>query len=186
MKQLGLRLLALKKTCQFANFQTRKMIANGLFMSKLLYLIPLWGGCEEFLIKALQVVQNKAARFVANKGQLTSTKMLLKECGWLSVSQLVFYHSVILLFKVKRAEQPTYIFGMTGSVKNERYGARSSQVGALRVIGSRFPRHSLNENSFRWRSTRYWNQLPAQLRTMDEVNKFKKSLKSWVQDNVKI
>ena len=155
-------------------------------MSKLLYLIPLWGGCEEFLIKALQVVQNKAARFVANKGQLTSTKMLLKECGWLSVSQLVFYHSVILLFKVKRAEQPTCIYGMTGSAKNERYGARSSQVGALRVIGSRFPRHSLNENSFRWRSTRYWNQLPAQLRTMDEVNKFKKSLKSWVQDNVKI
>ena len=77
------------------------MLADGLFMSKLIYLIPLWGGCEKFLIRALQVAQNKAARLVTNCGLYTPTKTLLKECGWLSVSQLVFYHTVVLLFKVQ-------------------------------------------------------------------------------------
>ena len=102
VKQLGLRLLALQKICQFTNFETRTMIANGLFMSKLLYLIPLWGGCKEFLIKALQVVQNKAARFVANRGQLTSTKMLLKECGWLSVAQLNLDYLLLCIQLMKK------------------------------------------------------------------------------------
>ena len=186
VKQLGFRLAALKKICQFANFQERKMIANGLFMSKLLYLIPLWGGCEEYLIRALQVTQNKAARFVAKRGPFKSTKVLLKECGWLSVSQLEFYHSVILLFKAKRSQNPAYIFDMTVNAENVRYGARSSQVGKLRVVGRKLPQCSLNENSFRWRSTRYWNKLPLELRKMDNLVKFKKSLKTWVQKNIKI
>ena len=44
VKQLGTRLNALRKISKFADFKTRKMLADGLFMSKLVYLIPLWGG----------------------------------------------------------------------------------------------------------------------------------------------
>ena len=62
LKKLGTRLNALKQMAKVADFKTRKMLANGLFMSKLVYLMPLWGGCDKFLIKALQIVQNKAAR----------------------------------------------------------------------------------------------------------------------------
>ena len=65
------------------------MIANGIFMSRLIFVIPLWGGgCEKYLIKALQVVHNKAAKFVTKSGRYTSVKQLLTQCGWLSVSQL--------------------------------------------------------------------------------------------------
>ena len=62
VKKLGTRLSALKLIGKVADFKTRKMLADGLFMSKLIYLIPLWGGCEKYLLKALQVVQNKSAR----------------------------------------------------------------------------------------------------------------------------
>ena len=99
VKQLGTRLNALKKVSRVADFKTRKMLADGLFMSKLVYLIPLWGGCEKFLIKALQIIQNKAARSVTKLGIFTPVQTLLRQCGWLSVNQLVFYHTVILLFK---------------------------------------------------------------------------------------
>ena len=93
---------------------------------------------------------------------------------------------MILLFKAKRTQNPAYIFNMTVNAENIRYGARSSQVGKLRVVGRKIPQCSLNENSFRWRSTRYWNKLPLELRKMDNLVKFKKSLKTWVQKNVKI
>ena len=56
VKQLGTRLNALRKISKFADFKTRKMLADGLFMSKLVYLIPLWGGCDKFFIKALQIL----------------------------------------------------------------------------------------------------------------------------------
>ena len=47
------RLNALRKLSVNATFKTRLMAANGAFMSILTYLIPLWGGTEAYLVKAL-------------------------------------------------------------------------------------------------------------------------------------
>ena len=93
-----------------ANFKTRLMIANGIFSSKLIFQISLWGGTEEYLLKALQIVQNKAARCVARRGLRTPVRELLRQCGWLNVKQLVFYHSVILVYKTLLTTYPKYIF----------------------------------------------------------------------------
>ena len=131
MKQLGTRLNALRKISKFADFKTRKMLADGLFMSKLVYLIPLWGGCEKFLIKALQIIQNKAARSVTKQGIFTPVQLLLKQCGWLSVHQLVFFHTLVLLFKTNQNKTPQYLFDMTSSDLN--YKTRAENPGKLRI-----------------------------------------------------
>ena len=186
IRQLGTRLNALQKICQAAHFKTRKMFADGLFMSKLTYLIQVWGGCEDFLVKCLKVVQNKAARLVTNRSIYTPTKVLLRECGWLSVSQLIFFHTVILLFKVRKDQEPRYLFEMAVSNENPRYNARTGQAGKLRVAFNKVPKQSVNLNSFRSRSVKYWNQLPHQLRKMENLSQFRISLKSWVQENVNI
>ena len=162
------------------------MLANGLFMSKLVYLIPLWGGCEDYLLKALQLVQNKAARCVTRRGIYTSTRDLLKECGWLSVNQLVFFHTVLLLFKVRRNRRPRSIFEMSVSAENVRYGSRSRQLGTLKAVGLKVPVQRIAFDSFRWRSVRFWNQLPVELRTLEHQAMFKRKLKSWVIQHIQI
>ena len=53
VKALNKRLGALKKISQIASFKTRKTIANGILMSKLIYLMPLWSGCEDYLVRIL-------------------------------------------------------------------------------------------------------------------------------------
>ena len=55
------RINALSKISRISNFKTRKMIANGIVMSKLIYLIQLWGGSPKYLICILQKFQNRAA-----------------------------------------------------------------------------------------------------------------------------
>ena len=152
-------------------------------MSKLIYLIPLWRGCKDFLIKSPQIVQNKAARIVTRLYVYTPTTTLLKQCGWMSVSQLAFYHTVVLLYKVKHSQQPRYLFSMISSAENSRYGARSGQAGKLRATGQ-IPKQTVNWNSFKWRSVRCWNLLPYELRHCEDILNFKKSLKTWVQDNI--
>ena len=77
------------------------MVANGIVTSKLIYLIQWWGGCSDFLINFLQVLQNRAARLVTNYGTFTPTAVLLHQCGWLSVRQLVHYHSLVLVSKIR-------------------------------------------------------------------------------------
>ena len=99
MKQLNTRLNAIKLISNVTNFKTRLMIANGIFSSKLIFQIGLWGGTEECLLNSLQVVQNKAARFVTRRDRYTPVVELLRQCGWLSVRQLVFFHSASLIYK---------------------------------------------------------------------------------------
>ena len=117
IKQLNSRLNALKMISYVASFKVRLMIANGIFCSKLIFQISLWGGTEEFLLNSLQIVQNKAARFVARRGIYTPVAELLKQCGWLSLRQLVFItalvgtmgrdqHMLILLFLLQSSNGP--------------------------------------------------------------------------------
>ena len=64
VKQITSRINGLCMLSSRASFQTRLMVANGIVVSKLCYLIQLWGGCEDYLLKPLQVLQNRAARLV--------------------------------------------------------------------------------------------------------------------------
>ena len=184
VKQLGTRLNALKVMSKVSDFKTRKMLANGLFMSKLVYLMPLWGGCEQFLIRSLQTMQNKAVRVVSSRSIYTPTKTLLKECGWLSVVQLIFFHSVLLLFKVRRAKSPSYLYEMCSS--DVRYDTRLDRTGKLSVNADYVPESGLNLKSFRWRSVTYWNRLPVELRQIENVATFKSKLKNWIQENIEV
>ena len=106
------RIGALKLIGRVADFKTRKMIADGIFMSKLINLIELWGGSSQYLLKALQKAQNRAARFVSKLDWNTPTGKLLKQCGWLSVHQLAVYHSVVMVYKVMLYKSPKYIYSM--------------------------------------------------------------------------
>ena len=54
-----------------------------------MYLIPLWVGCEDYLVRVLQVIQNKAARSITKLSIFTPTKTLLKTCQWMSVQQMM-------------------------------------------------------------------------------------------------
>ena len=182
VKQLGKRLAALKQIRYVADFKTRKMLTNGILMSKLVYLIPVWGGCEKFLIKALQIIQNKAARLVTNRGIYTPAQTLLTQCGWLSVNQLVFFHTVVLLYKTMQIQSPTYIYRMI----NREYGyhTRACDAGLLRQGANYKPSHGLNTQSFRLRSIRSWNQLPADVRNVQILSNFKTKAKDWVLKNI--
>ena len=107
-RQLTSRINALRKISFSASFATRKMIANGIFLSRIIYVIQLWGGTTEYLLKMLQILQNKAARFVTQLDIFTSQEKLLNQCGWLSVKQLVEYHSLMLIFKTKLEQKPVF------------------------------------------------------------------------------
>ena len=99
-KQLTSRVNGLMMVAARAPFSTRLSVANGIFMSKLCYLIQLWGGTEDYLLHALQVIQNRAARAVTRMSWFTPTRVLLNKCKWLSVKQLIFYQTVLTTHKI--------------------------------------------------------------------------------------
>ena len=180
VKSLSSRVGALKKLSRVANFKNRKMIANGVFMSKLVYLIPLWGGSAKFLIKSLQTLQNKAARAVTKLDWNTTTSELLKQCSWLSVHQLSVYHTLVLMFKVMQAKSPKYLYSMFSTSYN--YKTREAETGKIKY--TRQPELGLSKDSFRWRAAHFYNQLPEKTRSTQNILSFKIAAKQWVKDNI--
>ena len=184
LKQLNTRLNALKLISNVADFKTRLMVANGIFCSKLIFQINLWGGTEEYLLNSLQIVQNKAARFVARRGRYTPVVQLMKECGWLSVRQLVMYHSIILIYKTIQATSPKYLYSKLSS--EFPYNTRLADSDSVRM-GSAFKcKLELTEKSFMNRATVAFNQLPSELRQTPKLEEFKKKLKGWVREKCKV
>ena len=197
VKSLNVRQGALKKLSHVASFKTRKIIASGIFMSKLIYLMPLWSGCEEYLVKALQVVQNKAARSVAKLSIFTPTKTLMKVCGWMSVRQLMAYHSLVLLHKTIANQAPVYLHEKVTASGQFPYRTRQaatcppgfsfdvihpSDSGAVRLgSGAKL---GLSKQGWCWRSVELYNTLPTDLRQERKLPNFKKRLKEWVGLNV--
>ena len=54
ISQLTSGINGLKKVASTATFNTKLMVANGMILSKLVYLITFWGGARNYLIHRLQ------------------------------------------------------------------------------------------------------------------------------------
>ena len=130
-----------------ADFSTRLMVANGIVMSRICYLIQLWGGCEGYMLHSIQMQMNRAARSVTGLSGFTSTKRLMVSCGWLSLKQLVVYHSVTMIHKTLKSGSPTYIYKRLSSVYS--YTTRQCTTGNIRKDKTFSSSSSLPRNSFR-------------------------------------
>ena len=162
--------------------KTKLMVANGIFISKLSYLISLWGGCEGFLIKALQIMQNKAARCVTGLGWFTPTNQLLARCNWLSVKQMIFYHTVLQAHVSITSGAPRYFKEKLGN--NFPYQTRLSTSGGIRFADNFDGKKSLSHQSFFYRAVRDYNSIPGGLRSIKIIPKFKTKLKEWIRSNI--
>ena len=131
LKVLNTRINALRKVSHGTSFKTRKAVVNGIIISRLIYLIPLWSGCEKYLMNSLQIVQNKAAHLVTKRGKMTPIKTLLNECGWLSVAQLGVYHSLVLVFKILETQSPQYLFNKLSGLQGKTYYKTRNRVQAI-------------------------------------------------------
>ena len=106
------------------------MVANGIFMSKLCYLIQVWGGCETYLAKHLQGLQNRAARLITRNGWFTPKRKLLKICRWLSINQQIFYQSLVTAHKIVTSNSPYHLAARMSTDHPRR--TRQATTGCIR------------------------------------------------------
>ena len=106
LDKLRKRLVGLAKLKFICPFPLRKTITEGIFNSILVYCLPLYGGLDSGDLKDLQVLQNKAAQIVTWSPPRASRAPMYDRLGWLTVNQLIFYHSVIAVFKIRSSREP--------------------------------------------------------------------------------
>ena len=172
LKKLQLRLYALEKLKCSLPFDQKKTIVQGLFISVLTYCLPVFGGCDRGELDSLQIMQNRAARLITDCGLRTPRHDLYRMTGWLTVRQLVFYHTALCTFRIRLNKEPEYLSQLMN--RNNRYDK-------IIVPNTRL---SLALNSYCFRGASQWNRLPENIRLCTEARRFKSLLKSWIQTNV--
>ena len=153
-------------------------------MSILSYLIPLWGGTEGYLVTALQVLQNRAARCVTRLSWFTPTRQLLKQCNWLSINQLIFYQTVLQVHRIVKCGSPLYLSDRL--VTEYVYHTRQAAGGSVRWLAENSGRKSYIQKSFFGRASRTYNEVPLEIRSSASLPAFKRKLKTWIKDNIKL
>ena len=179
IRQLTSRLNGLKKVSKNATFSTRLMVANGVVMSKLVYLITLWGGAQQYLLNALQVQQLTAARTVCGFNSWGwSKKKLLDKVGWMSIRQLIYFHTVLQAHKTLTTGLPR---PLSASLPTDHpYRTRNATMGNIR-FGDTFTTTS----TFKYRAMMWYNSVPGSVKT-GSLPTVKHKLKNWVHNNVPI
>ena len=142
------------------------MVANG-------------GGTQKYLLSALQVQQLTAARAVCGYGCWGwSKRKLLDRVGWLSVSQLVFYHTVLQAHKTLQTGVPKSLYQSLSS--DYPYKTRSAASGQIRQ-DQKFS----SQSSFKYRAMQCYNRVPSSIRVGSTAT-VKRKLKLWIKSNIPI
>ena len=170
--KLKKRLAGLLKLKYTLPFKVMKAVTEGIFNSILVYCLPVFGGCDKAELHSLQVLQNRAAQIVTRSPPRTNRDLLFDKLHWLSVSQLIAYHTTLAIFKIKSNGCPEYL--------NAMFKTNTAQ-GKIQL-----PKYSIElaEKSFTIRGSKLWNSLPCDLKKEASTGKFKKSLRKWVLLNV--
>ena len=130
-KKLG----ALWLTTRYLSTESRLRLANGLIISRIVYIIQLRGICKISWVRKTQIVLNSAARYVLRKGIGERITDLMEGCKWLSLRQLIVYHSVVTLWKLWNNNKESHLlFNITD--RQTRYG-RELPEGKLRTYHGR-------------------------------------------------
>ena len=172
VKKLKKRIVGLAKLKFIVPYTFRNTLTLGMFNSVLVYCLSLYGGCDLAEIKQLQVLQNKAARIVTYCPPRSSREMMYNKLKWLTVHQLISYHTLLTVFKIRQSGEPEYLAGFL------KTDSRTSRI----VIPN--TKLTLAMKSFVWRGSRDWNLLPFNLRNSVKIGQFKRGVKDWVVNNV--
>ena len=171
-KKLRARLVGLSSLKYIVPFRTRNTITMGMFNSILVYCLPLYGGCTATQLHSIQVLQNKAAQVVTHLPPRTSRSILYDRVKWLTVNQLISYHTLITVFKIRRNREPEYLAELLNN---------DNRLGRIIIPNTDL---GLARKSFVWRGSSAWNSLPQELRECSRIGQFKPGVKKWVKTNI--
>ena len=170
--KLRTRLLGLGALRYIAPYTVRKQVAEGIFTSVLVYCLPLYGGMDKGDLRDIQILQNKAAQVVTRSPPLATRSPMYDKLHWLTVNQLITYHTVTAVFKIRKSSEPEYLAGiLKKDSRNKRILIPNINLG-------------LAQKSFTLRGAETWNQLPENIRNLSKISTFKKMVKNWIILNI--
>ena len=88
--------------------ETLIQMYKGIVEPHFRYCCSVWGSCGETRLKALQTLQNRAARTVSNSSYDKSATLLIKNLKWLTVIDMIKSETATVTYKAITDLTPCY------------------------------------------------------------------------------
>ena len=145
-------------------FITSKLDCN----NALLYKLP------KTLLSKLQLLQNNAARVIAQRRKFEPIEHVRKDLHWLPIEYRIQYKINLLTFKCLHNIAPSYLADLLDMYEPAR-SLRSSEKNLLK---EKKTRTLTGDRAFCSCAPVLWNKLPQHLRLIDDLGNFKIQLKT--------
>jgi hypothetical protein len=164
------------KIRQYLDKTSTERLIHAFITSKLDVNNSLLYGIPETLLQRLQRVQNAAARMLTQSPKQDHVSPILRELHWLPVSQRIVYKVLTIVFKALHGLAPLYIEELLHFKPVTERSMRSNNQRYLVV--PRVRTVTYGDRNFRVFAPVLWNNLPIAIRNCEELNEFKKHLKT--------
>ena len=163
----------LKNIGRIRNVLTKKqteMLVHSVITSKLDYCNSLLINTSKSNLYKLQKVQNSAARLVVRGRKRDSISQVLKELHWLRIESRIIFK--ILLITYKR------ITGQCSENLQIKYKGHNCRPQDYLMLETTNANTKYGRRRFEYAAPRLWNALPLEVRTEEDIEIFKKRVKT--------
>ena len=150
-----------------------EMLIHAVVSSRLDYCNSLYSNIGSENLYKLQKVQNAAARLVSKKRKQDSARALLNDLHWLNIRCRIAYKILLIVFKAIRDECPV----------NIKYKTHVCRPHEQLMLEQSFAQTKYGRRLFSFVAPRLWNALPVNIRLSENIEQFKKSIKTFLFNN---
>ena len=166
-KKISSNLHLLRQLTHYVNSDARKMFFHAHCLSRINYASVIWSDAANFHLLKLHSLHRRAARLILPDPTITTQQKLIA-LDILPLSKQFEYNKALIIFKIRMKLAPTYLENLLQKA-TERYGSE-------RLIPP-YPRVDIYKTSFAFSGSTVWNDLPAFIKTIHTISKFKTSLR---------
>ena len=146
-----------------------ELLMHAIVSSRIDYCNVLFYGINKSFINKLQKVQNAAARLIVKCKKRCSVREFLVNLHWLRVEERIIFKLLSIVFKSFHRIAPEAIL--------ELVSVNSVDACLLNVV---YLDSSYGRRSFSYAAPRYWNALPLEIRSANNISSFKKLTKTFL------
>ena len=144
-------------------------------MSHLDYANIILFGATDKVISRLQRVQNWAAKVILTKTKYDSNFETRKTLHWLPIWERIEFKLLVMVYNCLKGDAPVYLKKLLKI--NVGYGNLRSNA-SMKLTISYVKNKTFAYKAFSVAGPRLWNSLPHNIRYINDLSKFKKSLKT--------
>ena len=148
-------------------------LIHAIISHRLDYCNVIFNNMNKENLNKLQKCHNAAAKVIVSPSHSSAVERL-KELHWLPIESRVVYKILMIVFKILHGQCTT--LKLHFKISNLRSGS-SNQLETPNF------KTKYGKRIFEYSGSRYWNVLPENIRTIDNIMKFKKELKTLLFNN---